>query len=97
MDEVSDTESSSEAFQRTASVEDLPESMSTLQSEKEEKEGGTEEEEEERKREEELRRERQEERGESISSQDLAINRYIEEAKQKAKELREKSEFHSSF
>ena len=43
-------ESSSDAFQRTASVEDLPESMGTLQAEKE---GGTEEEEK-RKREEKL-------------------------------------------
>ena len=88
LDEISDTESSSDAFRRTASAEDLPESMDgldTAESNKEEEE----EEEEERKRGEELK----EEKRQRVTSEDMSINRYVEEAKQRAKVLREKSKF----
>lgn len=82
LDEISDTESSSDAFRRTGSDEDLPESTDEPESNKEEKEK-----EEERKRGEELKEERQP----SVSNEDMGITRYVEEAKQRAKVLREKS------
>ncbi|XP_019848853.1 PREDICTED: WD repeat and FYVE domain-containing protein 3-like isoform X2 [Amphimedon queenslandica] len=82
LDEISDTESSSDAFRRTGSDEDLPESMDEPESNKEE-----EEKEEERKRGEELKKERQP----SVSTEDMGISRYVEEAKQRAKVLREKT------